>query len=408
MFLGDTMYKDIKIIGLDDFGRGICFIDNKITFVENALEGEVVDLEIINSKKKYQEAKVLKMKKKSKDRVNYDCPYYLSCGGCHIAHMAYEAQLTFKKKKVENILRRYTSYKNFSIHSILGSRDLYYRNKITLHIKKQQLGYYQKKTNQVIAIDHCLLVHPKINETIKKINQYLQKKPLHVKKIVIRCINEDLLLWMDQDVPQDFIDYMGNVNIVANGKTVLNHNFIEDHLLGNTFVIKENAFYQVNKKQVEKLYGLLIDHVKEKKYRNVLDLYCGTGTIGISISKYVQHVVGIECNSSSISSAQENKKRNHVLNIDFIEGKVEDQLEQVKGKFDLVIVDPPRSGLDKHSISIIKEIGPKAIVYVSCDPMTLARDIELLKDQYELKKMDLVDMFKNTYHVESVCVLNHK
>lgn len=402
------MYKDIRITGMDDFGRGICFINDKITFVENALEGEIVDLEIIASKKKYQEAKVLNLKKESKDRVEYACPYSFNCGGCHIAHMTYEAQLKFKKRKVENIVRRYTSYKDFSIHSIFGCRNLYYRNKITLHIKKQQLGYYQKKTNQVIAIDHCLLVHPKINRVIKKINQYLKKKPLYVKEIVIRCINEDLLLWMDQDVPQDFIDYMGNVNIVANGKTVLNHNFIEDDLFGNTFLIKENSFYQVNKKQMEKLYGLVIEYVKEKQYQNVLDLYCGTGTIGISISKYVQHVVGIECNSSSISSARENKKRNHILNIDFIEGKVEDQLEQVKGKFDLVIVDPPRSGLDKHSISIIKEIGPKAIVYVSCDPMTLARDIDLFRDQYELQKMDLVDMFKNTYHVESVSYLFQK
>lgn len=399
------MYKDVKIEKLDDYGRGICFVDKKITFVEDAMDKEIVDIEIIHSKKKYNEARVTDFKEKSKDRIEYSCPYYKECGGCHIAHFTYEKQLEFKKNKVENIIRRYTPYKEFKISKTIGRNTLYYRNKVTLHLKNNKLGFYKKNSNELIAIDTCLLLDKKINAVIKKINTYLQKNTLDVKEIIIRSTLDDVMILIDGNVSEDFIRFMGNVNIVVNGKTILNHNYIEDHLLGNVFVIKEKAFYQVNKKQVEKLYGLVIDVIKEKKYQNALDLYCGTGTIGISISPFVEQVVGIELNHSSILSAEENKKRNHIKNITFIEGKVEEKLEEVKAKFDLVIVDPPRSGLDKHAISVIKQINPKAIIYVSCDPMTLARDIALLNDQYDLKKIELVDMFSNTYHVESVSIL---
>lgn len=402
------MYKNIKINGFDDFGRGICFLDGKITFVENAMDKEIVDIKITNEKRKYNEAKVINFKEKSKDRIEYTCPYYEVCGGCNIAHFSYKKQLEFKKRKVENMIRRYTSYKELNIHSIIGNENLYYRNKVTLHIKNNKLGYYKKETNELIEIDKCLLLNEKINATIKKIKEYLKKNVLHAKEIVIRSSEEEIMLILDEEVSKDFIDFMGNINIVVNNKTVLNKNYIEDKLLGNTFLIKENSFYQVNKTQVEKLYGFVIDYVKENNYQNALDLYCGTGTIGISISKYVNKVVGIELNHSSILSALENKERNHISNIHFIEGKVEEKLEEVKGKFDLVVVDPPRSGLDKNAITMIKEINPKDIIYVSCDPMTLARDINLLYDQYELKNIDLVDMFMNTYHVETVCILERK
>ncbi len=400
------MYQNITIVGLDDFGRGICFINNKITFVENAMDKEVVDVEITCSKRKFNEAKVVKYKKQSPNRKNYACPYYSVCGGCHIAHFTYEKQLEFKKKKVEEILHRYTPYQDMKIHSILGSEELYYRNKVTLHVWNNKLGFYKKGTNELIEIENCLLLDPKINAVIHKINAYLKKNKLDIKEIVIRSLEEQVLLIINGKITQDFINCMGNINIVVNKKMVFNQDYIVDELLGNTFLIKRNSFYQVNKKQVARLYGLIIEFIKDRHYQNVLDLYCGTGTIGICICPYVKHVIGIEKESSSIESAKENQRLNHLSNIEFIEGKVEEKIDMIQGKIDLIIVDPSRSGLNRHAISSIKAIQPKDILYVSCDPMTLARDINLLSDSYELKKIDLVDMFMNTYHIESVCVLS--
>lgn len=399
------MYENIKIESMDDFGRGICFIDKKITFVENALPGEVVDLKITKNKKKYNEAQVLNIRKKSQERRDYSCPYYKECGGCNIAHLSYSKQLEFKKKKVENIVRRFTKYKDIEIKKIHQGEELYYRNKVTLHIQNNKIGYYKQKTNTLIPIEECLLLHDTMNKIIQRMNQYLKKNTLCDMEIIIRSLNQEIILLTSKEVPDDFIKQFHDICLVAKDKCINKNDFIIDELLGNQFIVKKNAFYQVNKKQVEKLYGIVRDFVKKGNYKNALDLYCGTGTIGITISPYVEQVVGIEVNASSVESANENKKMNHISNITFIEGKVEDKIDEIKGQYDLVIVDPPRSGLDKHAISMIKEIHPKDIIYVSCDPMTLARDIDLLSDFYDLKKIELVDMFSNTYHIESVCIL---
>lgn len=402
------MRQTVKIESLDHFGRGIAFIDGKITFVDNALDKETVQVEITSSKKKYNLAKPIKFIEKSKERVEYSCPYYKVCGGCSIAYFSDKKQEEFKKNKVKNILQRYTKYEEIKIKKYYKAEDLFYRNKVTLHIKNNKLGFYKEKSQDLVEIKECLLVDKKINKVIQELNTYLKNTKTKIKEITIRSSLLEIMLLINGETDPSFIEMFSKYNLVINEKEIVNHDYILDELLGKKFVIRKDSFYQVNKKQVENLYQIAIDYVKSKKYNTILDLYCGTGTIGILLSDYVKKVIGIEINPRSIESANENKEKNQVKNISFLQGKAEQQIDKIKEKIDLIVVDPPRSGLEDHVITMIKESLSKAIIYISCDPMTLARDIEKLRENYNLKEVSVVDMFKNTYHVETVCVLERK
>ena len=208
---------------------------------------------------------------------------------------------------------------------------------------------------------------------------------------------------MDESVVLKYFDFIDS--IVINGK-VLKQEYIKERIGNYYYFIYPNAFFQVNRFNTEKLYNEVIKQIN-KKYNKILDLYCGTGTIGISLSKYAEKVIGIEENKDAVYSANENKKLNAIDNIEFICGKVEDNIDK-HSDINLIVVDPPRSGLDKKTISNILRIKPEKIIYVSCDPMTLVRDLNNLITTYSIDSITPVDMFPNTYHVESVCVLERK
>ena len=184
--------------------------------------------------------------------------------------------------------------------------------------------------------------------------------------------------------------------------------FVMVKLKGLTFKISKEAFFQVNKYMTEKLYDLALNYLKPDKTKTVLDLYCGTGTISLILSKHFKKVIGIELNKEAIDCAQENKKINKINNVNFICGDASKEIKKVQDKIDYIIVDPPRSGLTKEGIGHILKLNPKKVVYISCDPITLARDLNLLKEYYDIKEVTPVDMFPNTYHVENVAVLVRK
>ena len=390
----------MKIEKLDYYGRGISRSSGKVYFIENALKDEDVSITLLKEKKKYCEAKLKEISNISKDRTEAKCKYYNVCGGCQIMHI--------KKEKVEEILKKFLKY-NKDVNDIVFSKNFNYRNKVVLHIKDNKLGFYKNKTNELIEIDKCLLLNPVINDLISYLKNYIELKD--IEKITIKVGNKtnEVMLIIDGSIAYykkllEIVDVL-----IINEKVMTTKDYITSYIGNKKYIIKKNSFFQVNYDISTRMYNKVKDVIVKEKSKNVLDLYCGTGTIGIYISDVVSKITGIEVVSDAIEAANTNKKINNVENIEFILGKVEDKLDFISNNnIDTVIVDPPRSGLHKKVIPILEKISPKTIIYVSCDPITMARDIKLLSNNYELVEVTPYDMFPNTYHVECVCVLKLK
>lgn len=398
----------MKIEKLDYYGRGISRSSGKVYFIENALKDEDVSITLLKEKKKYCEAKSKSISNISKDRTEAKCKYYNVCGGCQIMHIKEEKQEEFKKEKVEEILKKFLKY-NKDVNDIVFSKNFNYRNKVVLHVKDNKLGFYKNKTNELIEIDKCLLLNPVINDLISYLKNYIELKD--IEKITIKVGNKtnEVMLIIDGSIAKyqkllEIVDVL-----IINEKVMTTKDYITSYIGNKKYIIKRNSFFQVNYDISTRMYDKVKDVIVKEKSKNVLDLYCGTGTIGIYISDVVSKITGIEVVSDAIEAANINKKINNVENIEFILGKVEDKLDFISNNnIDTVIVDPPRSGLHKKVIPILEKISPKTIIYVSCDPITMARDIKLLSNNYELVEVTPYDMFPNTYHVECVCVLKLK
>ena len=395
----------MKIEKLDYYGRGISRSSGKVYFIESALKDEDVSITLLKEKKKYCEAKLKEISNISKDRTEAKCKYYNVCGGCQLMHIKEEKQEEFKKEKVEEILKKFLKY-NKDVNDIVFSKNFNYRNKVVLHVKDNKLGFYKNKTNELIEIDKCLLLNPVINDLISYLKNYIESKD--IEKITIKVGNKtnEVMLIIDGSIAKyqkllEIVDVL-----IINEKVMTTKDYITSYIGNKKYIIKRNSFFQVNYDISTRMYDKVKDVIVKEKSKNVLDLYCGTGTIGIYISDVVSKITGIEVVSDAIEAANVNKKINNVENIEFILGKVEDKLDFISNNnIDTVIVDPPRSGLHKKVIPILEKISPKTIIYVSCDPITMARDINLLSNNYELVEVTPYDMFPNTYHVECVCVL---
>ena len=344
--------------------------------------------------------------KESHNRIAAKCKYYGICGGCQLEHMKIEDENQYKKRKVEDILEKFASQK-IKIAKINYGREYNYRNKITLHVQEGKLCLLKEDSNDYVEIDKCLLVDEKINVVISKLKALVTLEK-GIKTIMIRIGN-----YTDQIM----IDISGQVNnenvflpladsVIINNKSIKN-NEITSTILDYKYYVSNKSFFQVNKEVVEMLYSKIISVVKDKKAKKVLDLYCGVGTISLSISKYVNNVIGVELVEDAIKNANKNKELNKIKNVEFICGKAEDIITRQKFDCDTIIVDPPRKGIDKRAIDVLNNSSAKNIIYVSCDPITLARDINRLNN-YEVMEVELFNMFPRTYHVECVVVLKLK
>ena len=394
----------MQIEKLDYYGRGIGRINNKITFVENALKDEIVDIKILKESKKYNEAIVKSYNTKSKSRVTPKCKYYNICGGCNISHLKEEEQEGFKDSKINELLNRNLNIE--CLDKIEYSKFYNYRNKIVLHIKEDKLGLYKNKSNELIEIDECLLVDDKINNVIKILKKII-KKEKNLKKATIKLGNttNEVMLILEGKI-KDYSELLNKVDVlIINDKVVSKKDYTISIIGNKKYKISKNSFFQVNQVITEKIYNEIRSNIEKINPKNVLDLYCGTGTIGIYIADLVKNVIGIEVIKDAVLDANFNKELNNINNISFILGKVEDKIKDIKDNIDLIIVDPPRSGLDKKVIPVINKLKAKNIIYVSCNPITLVRDLKLLKDNYNIEYIKPYDMFPNTYHVECVCVL---
>ena len=399
----------VEILRYNNEGLGIAKIGDITVFVEGALIGEKVEIEVTEKKKNYYIAKTIEVINKSDDRRVPSCPYYNLCGGCNIMHMSYMHQLEFKKCVVKDIFKKIL---NKQIDVVIESIDnINYRNKVSLKVEKNKLGFYSNKTHDIVDITKCDIADKKINEIILKLKEFIINNYNHdIKEVIIRDGITSLLLIdnIDINLKDKFIKSLSKcVDTIYINKVIEYGNIQNMQLLDYKFNVSPYSFFQVNTKMVEKLYSYVLDNIVENT--NALDLYCGVGTITSVLSKKCKSVLGIEVVKDAINNAKENIELNNIKNVNFICGKVEDNIEKIKfNNIDLVVLDPPRSGSDKKILKTLKEINPKQIIYISCNPVTLARDLNSLLDMYEIKNIKLFDMFPNTYHIESLMVLERK
>lgn len=393
----------ITIERLDHQGRGIGYNNNKIVFVENALPKERVEVEIIEENKKYDCAKVKKLEQASEKRVTPFCPYYAICGGCQLQHLNYEDTFLYKEEKVKNIMKR-NHIEIPEIMKVANESPRNYRNKLSVKVVEGKIGFYEEKSHHLIEIESCALAKKSINRLLKQLHKFHIKNGL----VTIRAnYNDELLIVITTEEKIMFsIEEFENVKIVGiviNKETRYGNNFFYERMNQCLFKVSYDAFFQVNPFITSKLFAIIENHVE--KNNNVLDLYSGVGTLGIVASKKAEHVCSVEIIKNAVLDNMENKKLNNRENIDVFLGDASKVLPKLNYAFDTLIIDPPRKGLDKNSTDIILNSNAKQILYISCDPLTLARDLKVLMKNYEIKSYYMLDMFSFTYHVESVCVL---
>jgi len=397
----------IEINSLDHNGRGIGKINDKIVFVKNAIPSEIVNIKVIKEKKNYIEADVLNYIKTSDIRIDSSCPYFNKCGGCDILHLPYNEQLLFKQNKIKNIINKYLN-ENIKINKIVSSDNNFnYRNKVTFQVK-EKIGFYNNNSYEIIGINKCLISNELINNSIK----YLKELDLSkISKIICRTGSNELMIIIethDKNININPIKPIVNSIYLKNNKEyklIYGNKYIYEIIGKYKFLISPDSFFQINTDICEKLYTKIKDYVGENK--NILDLYCGTGSIGIFVNKN-NNVVGIEINEAAIEDAKENKKINKLKNIQFICGDSGKKIEKLKFNTDIIIVDPPRNGLNNETINNILKLDAKELIYVSCDPMTLVRDLKILSNYYNIYEITPFDMFPNTKHVECLTYLKKK
>lgn len=391
---------------LDNHGRGICYINNKITFIENALPNEEVEIKITKENKKYNEGIVTKYIKKSSKRIEPKCPYFEECGGCNLLNTTYEETIKYKKDKLESIMSKYAKI-NKNIDIIESQNTLNYRNKITLKVINNKYGYYVSNTHKLVPINNCLLAEQPIKEFIKDINK------LNIKngEVIIRSnYNEELLIVINtKDKINPDIEYLKEnhkiVGFIVNNELINGDNKFIEIINNKMFQVSYDSFFQINRYICGKLFELINDNIKEGE--TILDLYCGVGTLGLNANK-AKKIYGIEIIPNAIINAITNAKINKQNNAYYMVGNTSKCINKINDKIDTIIIDPPRSGLDEITRNTIIDMKPNKILYISCDPMTLARDLNILKEYYNINLIKGLDMFPYTYHVECVSVLCRK
>lgn len=397
----------VNITKMDNLGRGIGYLDGKIIFVDNALPDEIVDVDIISDTKKYCVGKINDIIKRSDKRVESKCIYSNLCGGCNLRNMSYEESLLYKENRVKDVLKKYASIEcNTKVIDV--SKENNYRNKVVLHVKDGIVGFYMVNSHDIISIDKCLNVDDAINSFIEDI--YVLN--INNGEITVRCnYNGELLVVINsKDEISINVDELKKkhkiVGIVLNDEVIYGSNYFIDRVNDMFFRISYDAFFQVNREVCAKLFNIISENISEKDV--VYDMCSGVGTLSLVASINAKNVYGVEIVQNAIKDSLINAKMNKRDNVKFILGDAFSSINKINDEINTIIVDPPRSGLNDLGVKSIIDSNAKKVIYVSCNPITLARDLKELKKKYDLKEVFVLDMFPYTYHCESIVLLDLK
>ena len=428
---------EINCLRLSSEGAGIGYDQGKATFVAGLLPGERGHVLVTEKKKSWQRGRLLSLEKEADERVEPPCRVFEGCGGCQLQHLDYAEILKWKERWVRDALERIgkINLERVEVFPTIGMENPWrYRNKARLHqIFTGELGYYQEKSRETVEFPDCLLISETMNTWVQKIREILKKAKLRIKSITLRenTKGEGMIIFdgvsrseIPDHVISSFKERLSMDSIDARMESKIRsvwginpsgvpelwwgQEFLTEEILGLTFKLSPLAFLQVNPFQTQKLYSTAIDWAEITKESQVWDLYCGIGTISLALAQKANKVWGIEGNPYAISDAKINAEINHLDNVEFLQGKVEDVLLQIPVNPDVVVLDPPRAGVHSRVLKRLIEVKPERIVYVSCDLGTLARDVGVLqKEGYRVRKVQPVDMFPWTQHVESIVLMTN-
>ena len=403
----------VQLVDLAHGGQAVGRYEGKATFVPYGIPGESVRVEIVRDKGRFAHARLLEVLSASPQRVQPPCPYFGACGGCHWQHIAYEAQLEYKRSIVRTQLQHLAGLADAVVHPTLGMADPWrYRNHVQFSVSRDgQLGFMAADSHQVIPIEHCLLMHPLLEELFDSTDIELPG----LQRLSLRAgihTGEQMVIFETEthEPPELEVDLpVSCVLLLSDGTpvTLLGSPYIHEQVAGKMYRISASSFSQVNTYQTETLVSLVSTYLSPGADNMVLDAYCGVGTFALSLAAQAKQVIGIESNAVAIADARANAAG--MDNALFIHGLVEEITPTLDITTPLVVVDPPRTGLDKKALSALVNLTPVRVVYVSCDPATLARDLKkLLTLGYQLREVQPLDMFPQTYHIECVAVLDRE
>lgn len=446
-----TFPLTIKRLGIN--GEGVGYFKKQVVFVPGALPGEEVVVEATKVQPKYAEAKIKKIRKRSEFRVQPQCPVYEECGGCQLQHLSYDGQLKEKRDIVIQALERHTRLQTdeLDIRETIGMDNPWnYRNKSQFQVGQKDgqilAGLYGMNSHHLINIDQCVVQHPKTNKAIGTVKKVLQKLQIPIyneksRKGIVRTIVarvgvqtgelQIVLITAKKELPkkEQFVEeikkrlpevksVMQNINgektsLIFGNETVhlAGNDFIQETLGDLSFELSARTFFQLNPEQTVKLYNEAKKAAALTGKEKVVDAYCGVGTIGLWVADGAAEVRGMDVIRESIQDAKKNAARHGISHAKYVTGKAETILPKWTKEGwvpDVIIVDPPRTGLDEQLLRTILKVKPKKVVYVSCNPSTLAKDIDVLSKKYKVNYIQPVDMFPQTSNVEVVTRLELK
>ena len=441
---------NIEIVDLSSEGSGVGKVDNFIIFVQGALAGDICEVKIVKVKKNYAYGIILNIIEPSTFRVESKCDVFKKCGGCTLQHLEYKAQLTLKQKKVEDCIKRIGNIQDLDIEPTVGTDHPYhYRNKVQIPVGskngKIEMGFYAKNSHDIVSSENCLIQHTSNEEILKIIKLHMEKYNIpayseqshtgcvrhiflrvgHITKEIMVCVvikgknskevkNKYELVERLTKVPNMtsiLLNYNNDkTNVIMGDKieVIFGKDHITDYIDNIKFKISAKSFYQINSVQTEKLYKNVLEFLNPEKNDVVLDAYCGIGTISLFLARHVKKVYGVEVVEDAINDAIENSNINNICNAEFIVGKAEEVIPEKfkKNDIDMIVLDPPRKGCHESLLNAILNIEPEKIVYVSCDPSTLARDLKwLCKENYSVSRVTPYDFFPQTMHIETIVLL---
>ncbi|WP_307396082.1 23S rRNA (uracil(1939)-C(5))-methyltransferase RlmD [Bacillus horti] len=447
-------YVDVYIDDLSHEGLGVGKVDGYTLFIKDALPGEKVKAKVTKTKKRFGFARLLEIIEHSPHRVEPPCPIYAQCGGCQLQHLGYEEQLRQKEQQVRSQLTKIggIDLEQVKVHPTLGMSEPWrYRNKAQVPIGENEGGliggFYRQGTHDIIDMQECLIQHEANDEVIQKTKDIAQELGIRaydeqkhsglLRHVVVKYgfYTQELMIVLitkEETIPHKemFIEKLResfpnlksiirNVNKAKTNvifgeqtKVLWGEEYIYDQIGDIRFAISARSFYQVNPQQTKVLYDKALEYAQLQGHETVIDAYCGIGTISLFLAQKAKKVLGVEVVPEAIADAKRNARLNHIENAEFAVGEAEKVIPWWKAQgitADVIVVDPPRKGCDEALLETIIQMKPERVVYVSCNPSTLARDLKFLEDGgFKTVEVQPVDMFPHTSHVECVVLLQRQ